>query len=73
MAAAGSSFPCALPHGPQQHRAPMEVENPPLALGEAADVYDALGLDAHALKGSASCAVLAAETSQSLTQNPPCG
>ena len=29
----------------------MEVEKPPLALGESADVNDLLRLDAHSLKG----------------------
>jgi len=39
-----------LPRRPQQHRVPMEVEKPPLALGESADVDDSLRLDPHTLK-----------------------
>src|ERR1035438_4958652 len=48
----GSPGPSSLCRGgPQHYLVPMEVEKPPLALGESADVNDLLRLDAHSLKG----------------------
>jgi hypothetical protein len=38
-----------IPHGPQQYRVWMEVEKPPLPLGESANIEDVLRFDPYAL------------------------